>query len=66
MKTLRIPALAPAIGLAFSTGAIAGTRREAREDTVDARHDVDQEKCDSLAGDAKDRCIDAAKMRAGK
>ena len=30
MKTLRIPALAPAIGLAFSTGAIAGTRREAK------------------------------------
>lgn len=36
---------------------------DAREDTEAARYKVAREKCDALSGEAKDRCIDDAKLR---
>lgn len=44
-----------------------GTARQtAAEDMRDADHKVAVEKCDALAGDAKDACIAAAKAKFGK
>jgi hypothetical protein len=44
----------------------ASARKEAVEDTRDAQYKVAIEKCDSLAGAAKDNCVKDAKMRYGK
>ena len=41
-------------------------RQEAATKTGDANYAVAKEKCDSLAGDAKDRCVDEAKAKHGK
>ena len=44
----------------------AEARQDATEDKRDADYKVAVERCDSLAGDAKDQCVKAAKMRFGK
>jgi len=44
----------------------ASAQREAVEDKNDANYKVAIEKCDSLAGAAKDACVRDAKMRFGK
>jgi hypothetical protein len=44
----------------------ASAQREATEDKRDADYKVAIEKCDSLAGTAKDACVRNAKMRFGK
>ena len=41
-------------------------RNDARDDKRDAQYKVAVEKCDSLSGDAKDRCVKDAKTRFGK
>ena len=44
----------------------AEARQDAREDTRDAQYKVAVEKCDSLNGAAKDRCVKDAKAHYGK
>ena len=44
----------------------ADVRKEAREDTRDAQYKVAVEKCDSMSGAAKDRCVKDAKAHYGK
>jgi hypothetical protein len=44
----------------------AAARKDAAEDKRDADYKVAIEKCDSLAGAAKDNCVKDAKMRYGK
>ena len=44
----------------------AEARQDATEDKRDADYKVAVERCDALAGDAKDQCVKAAKMRFGK
>ena len=44
----------------------AAARKDAAEDKRDADYKVAIEKCDSLAGAAKDTCVQNAKMRYGK
>ena len=44
----------------------AEARQDAAEDKRDADYKVAVERCDTLAGDAKDQCVKAAKMRFGK
>ena len=44
----------------------AAARAEASQDKRDADYKVAVEKCDGLAGDAKDACVRDAKMRFGK
>jgi hypothetical protein len=44
----------------------AAVRRDAAEDKRDADYKVAVEKCDALAGTAKDTCVRDAKMRYGK
>ncbi len=44
----------------------ASAQREATEDKRDADYKVAVEKCDSLAGNAKDACVRDAKARFGK
>ena len=41
-------------------------RRDAADDKRDADYAVAKAKCDTLAGDAKDRCVSDAKARFGK
>ena len=41
-------------------------RAEARADQRDAGYEAARERCDSLAGDAKESCVDAAKRQYGK
>jgi hypothetical protein len=41
-------------------------RQEASADKRDADYKVALEKCDTLAGAAKDSCVNAAKMQYGK
>ncbi len=41
-------------------------QRDAAEDKNDANYKLAVERCDSLAGDAKDQCVKAAKMHYGK
>jgi hypothetical protein len=53
------------------TGAMGSTtsasdKREAREDATDAKYDAAKERCDSMSGDAKDRCVADAKMHYNK
>ena len=49
-----------------ATEKTAAARRDAAEDTRDANYKVAVEKCDALAGAAKDACVRDAKMRYGK
>ena len=44
----------------------AEARQDAREDTRDAQYKVAVEKCDSMSGAAKDRCVKDAKAHYGK
>ena len=44
----------------------ADARKDATEDKRDADYKVAVEKCDSMAGGAKDECVKAAKMHYGK
>jgi hypothetical protein len=48
------------------TSGAAAVRTEAAQDKADADYKVAAEKCDFLAGDAKDACIQSAKSRFGK
>ena len=41
-------------------------RKDASEDKRDADYKVAAERCDSMAGDAKDQCVKAAKTHFGK
>ncbi|HEX5393913.1 MAG TPA: hypothetical protein VFW68_11545 [Rhodocyclaceae bacterium] len=43
-----------------------GNPQAAQKDKRDADYEVAKEKCNSLAGDAKERCINEAKARFGK
>lgn len=43
-----------------------GSPQSAQKDKRDADYNVAKEKCDSLSGDAKDRCVNEAKARFGK
>lgn len=43
-----------------------GDAQSAQKDKRDADYNVAKEKCDSLSGDAKDRCVNEAKARYGK
>lgn len=45
---------------------IGEAKKEARDDKRDADYKVALEKCDAMAGDAKDSCIAAAKVKFGK
>ena len=45
---------------------VAEVRKDAAENARDANFEVAKQRCDSLAGDAKTRCIDEAKARFGK
>jgi hypothetical protein len=49
-----------------ATGKRAEARRDAAEDKRDADYKVAIEKCDALAGAAKDHCVQDAKARYGK
>jgi hypothetical protein len=44
----------------------ADARRDAREDTQDARYKVAVEKCDAMSGAAKDQCVKDAKVHYGR
>lgn len=44
----------------------AAARKDASEDKRDAEYKVAVERCDSMAGDAKDQCVKAAKIHYGK
>jgi hypothetical protein len=44
----------------------ASAQRDAMDDKLSADYKVAIERCDSLAGDAKDQCVKAAKTRFGK
>lgn len=45
---------------------IGEARKDAAADTLDAQYKVAKEKCDVLAGDAKEVCVNQAKTRFGK
>ena len=45
---------------------VGAARTEAAQDKSDADYKVAAEKCDALAGDAKDSCVKTAKARFGK
>ena len=49
-----------------STEKVAAARKDAAEDKRDAEYKVAIEKCDSLAGAAKDTCVKNAKVKYGK
>jgi hypothetical protein len=51
---------------AKSDKSIATSRNEAQEDKQDANYKLAIQKCDALAGDAKNHCISDAKTRYGK
>lgn len=51
---------------AKAAGKSTEARKDATEDKRDAEYKVAREKCDSLSGDAKSQCLDAAKARYGK
>lgn len=55
-----------AIADAKATRASATARAEAREDKNEAQYKAAVERCDSLAGDAKDACVAAAQARHGQ
>ena len=45
---------------------VAEARKDAKQDTRQAEYKAARERCDSLSGDAKDRCINDVKARFGK
>jgi len=45
---------------------VAEARRDAVKDVNQADYKAARERCDSLSGDAKDRCISDVKARYGK
>ena len=45
---------------------IRAAKSDAASDKMDADYKVANEKCESLAGDAKSQCVSAAKMKFGK
>jgi len=49
-----------------STKKVADAKTDAAQDKRDADYKVAVEKCDALAGDAKSRCVNDAKMRFGR
>ena len=49
-----------------STKKVADAKTDAAQDKRDADYKVAIEKCDALAGDAKSRCVNDAKMRFGR
>ena len=55
-------------GISGATGASVSTddRRDARDDAKDAQYSASKERCDSMSGDAKDRCVADVKARYGK
>jgi len=55
-----------AIADAKATQKVAAVRQDAREDKMQADYKVAMEKCDALAGAAKDSCQTAAKAKYGK
>ncbi len=65
MNKLSISAVAVAIGLAFSTGAMSEDMSrdayKAQEDQIEARYEVAKEACDGFDGNAKDICQAQAK-----
>jgi hypothetical protein len=44
----------------------AGAARDSRDDKMDAQYTAARERCDSLAGQAKDDCVNDAKRKFGK
>lgn len=61
-KSTRIAALADA----KADLKVSGIRKEAAEDKMDAEYKVAKEKCDGLAGEAKDGCLKQVKARFSK
>ncbi|WPL18145.1 hypothetical protein Thiowin_03204 [Thiorhodovibrio winogradskyi] len=65
MKTLNTTAIAAAIGLVFSAGALAQSlpksEYKAEEDRIADTYKLDKAKCDSHSGNKKDVCIAEAK-----
>ncbi len=61
-KSSRIAALADA----KADLKVSGIRKEAAEDKMDAEYKVAKEKCDGLAGEAKDNCVKQIKTRFSK
>ncbi|MDP3204058.1 MAG: hypothetical protein Q8M80_08310 [Hydrogenophaga sp.] len=55
-----------AIAAAKSPNASAESRAEAKEDVNEARYKAAAEKCDTLTGDAKTACVQAAKTAHGQ
>ena len=55
-----------AIAAAKSPKASAEDRAEAKEDVNEAKYKAAAEKCDTLSGDAKSNCIQAAKTAHGQ
>lgn len=55
-----------AVADAKAARAGASARAEASEDKNEAQYKAEAERCDALAGDAKDACVNAAKARHGK
>ena len=53
------------VGTQKSAADVNDARKDATEDKRDANYKVAREKCDSLAGDAKDGCVNAAKAQYG-
>jgi hypothetical protein len=45
---------------------VSEARKDAKEDTRQAEYKAERERCDSLSGDAKDRCLKDVKARFGK
>jgi len=45
---------------------VADARKEANQDTRQAEYKAARERCDSMSGDAKDRCVSEVKARYGK
>jgi hypothetical protein len=55
-----------AIADANADGKVTAARTEARDEKREAEYKVELEKCDALAGAAKDACVSGAKLRFGK
>jgi hypothetical protein len=61
-KAVEVKALADA----RTTEKVGEAKKDAAEDKRDADYKVAAQKCDALAGNAKDSCIAAAKAQFGK
>lgn len=66
MNTFSINAVAVAVGLAFSAGALAQGMPKEQLARAGADYTMAGEKCDAFAGDAKSNCVNEAKARFGK